>query len=152
MKAISIKQPWAHLIASGIKTVENRAWYSEHRGDILICAGKSRDELERDIDYLRKAYGIFVKPEELVFGQALAVAKMIACTKSPTERIDKYWHEHGKFAWVLRQIRQIDPFPVRGKLMVFDVPFSWDEYPEQIREPLPDALELDNPARGTQWP
>ena len=26
MKAISIKQPWAYLIASGIKDIENRTW------------------------------------------------------------------------------------------------------------------------------
>lgn len=26
MKAISIKQPWASLIAHGIKDIENRAW------------------------------------------------------------------------------------------------------------------------------
>lgn len=40
MKAISIKQPWASLIAHGIKDVENRTWATKYRGTILIhsCA------------------------------------------------------------------------------------------------------------------
>ena len=45
MKAISIKQPWAWLIISGYKTVENRKWYTAHRGDILIHASKSKLDL-----------------------------------------------------------------------------------------------------------
>ena len=36
MKALSIKQPWASLIAHGIKDVENRTWKTKFRGRILI--------------------------------------------------------------------------------------------------------------------
>ena len=49
------------------------------------------------------------------------------------------WHDKGHFAWILRRIRPIDPFEVRGRLNLFEIPFSWDEYPEQIREPIPVA-------------
>lgn len=38
MKALSIKQPWASLIAHGIKDVENRAWRTHFRGRIFIHA------------------------------------------------------------------------------------------------------------------
>lgn len=43
MKALSIKQPWAYLIAAGLKDVENRTWRTKHRGPFLIHAGKSFD-------------------------------------------------------------------------------------------------------------
>lgn len=38
MKALSIKQPWASLIAHGIKDVENRTWKTHFRGKIYIHA------------------------------------------------------------------------------------------------------------------
>lgn len=36
MKALSIKQPWASLIAHGIKDIENRTWKTNFRGRIYI--------------------------------------------------------------------------------------------------------------------
>lgn len=38
MKALSIKQPWASLIANGIKDIENRTWQTKFRGRIYIHA------------------------------------------------------------------------------------------------------------------
>lgn len=38
MKTLSIKQPWASLIAHGIKDIENRAWKTNYRGRIYIHA------------------------------------------------------------------------------------------------------------------
>ena len=43
MKALSIKQPWAWLIAVGYKDVENRSWKTNLRGRIYIHAGKKPD-------------------------------------------------------------------------------------------------------------
>lgn len=36
MKALSVKQPWASLIAHGIKDIENRTWKTNFRGKIYI--------------------------------------------------------------------------------------------------------------------
>ena len=44
MKAITIKQPFASLIAAGIKEYEFRTWKTKYRGDILIHAGKGIDK------------------------------------------------------------------------------------------------------------
>lgn len=38
LKALSIKQPWASLIAHGIKDIENRTWKTNYRGRIFIHA------------------------------------------------------------------------------------------------------------------
>ena len=42
MKALSIKQPWASLIAHGIKDIENRTWKTNLRGRIYIHASAKR--------------------------------------------------------------------------------------------------------------
>ena len=53
MKAISIKQPWASLIAHGIKDIENRTWKTNYRGKVYIHASAkqagSYDELLNDL-------------------------------------------------------------------------------------------------------
>lgn len=42
MKALSIKQPWASLIAHGIKDIENRTWRTNFRGRIYIHASAAK--------------------------------------------------------------------------------------------------------------
>ncbi len=44
MKAITVKQPFASLIADGLKEYEFRTWRTSYRGEILIHAGKSVDQ------------------------------------------------------------------------------------------------------------
>ena len=43
MKAITIKQPFASLIAAGLKEYEFRTWKTSYRGKVLIHAGKVAD-------------------------------------------------------------------------------------------------------------
>jgi hypothetical protein len=40
MKTLTIKNPWAELICSGKKDIENRTWKTSHRGKILVHAAK----------------------------------------------------------------------------------------------------------------
>jgi hypothetical protein len=47
MKAISIHQPWASLIALGKKRFETRNWKPHHRGPIIIHASKSFSKAEQ---------------------------------------------------------------------------------------------------------
>jgi len=42
--ALSLKQPWAALLASGRKTIEVRNWPTVRRGRILIHAARVSDE------------------------------------------------------------------------------------------------------------
>lgn len=39
MKALTLHQPWASLIALGVKTIETRSWSTKYRGRIAIHAG-----------------------------------------------------------------------------------------------------------------
>ncbi len=40
MKALSLHQPWASLIAEGMKTIETRPWATKYRGPLAIHAVK----------------------------------------------------------------------------------------------------------------
>ena len=42
MKTLSIRQPWASLIANGIKNIENRSWKTNYRGRIYIHVSASK--------------------------------------------------------------------------------------------------------------
>lgn len=44
MKVITLKQPWATLVAEGIKKYEFRSWKTNYRGKILIHAGTGVDK------------------------------------------------------------------------------------------------------------
>lgn len=43
MKALSLWQPWASLMALGVKRIETRGWYMAHRGPLAIHATSSWD-------------------------------------------------------------------------------------------------------------
>lgn len=42
--ALSVRQPWAALLVSGLKTVEVRTWPTRRRGPVLIHAAKLADD------------------------------------------------------------------------------------------------------------
>lgn len=44
MKVITLKQPWATLVAENIKKYEFRSWKYNYRGEILIHAGAGIDK------------------------------------------------------------------------------------------------------------
>lgn len=44
MKVLTLKQPWATLVAEGIKKYEFRSWKTNYRGKILIHAGAGIDK------------------------------------------------------------------------------------------------------------
>lgn len=46
MKVLTLKQPWATLVAEGIKKYEFRSWKTNYRGKILIHAGAKVDKEE----------------------------------------------------------------------------------------------------------
>lgn len=44
MKVLTLRQPWATLVAEGIKKYEFRSWKTKYRGKILIHAGAGIDK------------------------------------------------------------------------------------------------------------
>lgn len=144
MKAITIKQPWATLIALGLKSFETRSWVTKHRGPIAIHAGKSIDrEAYEEFANVLKAVGIN-SINELPTGSVIAIADLVACHRVKNIEHDEMnmpianfecgsliagdefeygFYEEGRCAWQLRNVQAIDPIRAKGKLSIWE----WEE-------------------------
>lgn len=58
MLTLTVRNPWADLIASGRKRIENRSWSTSHRGIVLIHAGVSR--IDCGDNYQSESFGKIV--------------------------------------------------------------------------------------------
>ena len=103
INALSVKQPWANLIASGQNTIETRRWETDYRGELLIVSSRV--------------------PAIAPAGCALAVVRVVDCR--PMTRADEpaaccRWYP-GAWAWVLEGARAVEPWAVRGRLKIYRV-------------------------------
>ena len=58
MKALTLWQPWASLVALGLKTIETRGWRTNYRGPLLIHAAKrSPDAWVQGVTAMRQPDG-----------------------------------------------------------------------------------------------
>ncbi|MFW7267512.1 ASCH domain-containing protein [Gluconacetobacter sp. Hr-1-5] len=112
MKALSIKQPWAWLIVSGHKDVENRSWWTSFRGPVLIHAGKQHDGPKGDWGWPDIA-----RPDALDYGGIIGIAEIVNCVR--LHNSPWFCGPHG---FVVRGARRLPFVPLKGQLGFFDVP------------------------------
>jgi hypothetical protein len=103
MLALSVKQPWAELIARGTKKKEFRSWSRSSFGDLLIVASKSADEDAMDEEGL--------EPASLVYGRAVCVVEFFKVTGDEDD-----------YAWHFRNPRRVEPVEIRGSASLYHVP------------------------------
>ena len=122
IKALSIRQPWASLIVAGIKPIENRTWYSNYRGPLLIHAAKKWDKegaiylvMHADISpYL-------MQRADECRGMIIGRVKMVDCA---THHPSKWFF--GPYGFVFEDPQKLLlPIPYRGQLGLFEVPDSF---------------------------
>lgn len=106
MKALSLQQPWANLIADGFKTIETRKWTTSYRGPLLILASKT--------------------PKIEPYGCAVCVVDLLDIKPMTLEheaaaRCDVYPRAQ---SWFLGNARRIKPIPMKGQLSIFNVPLE----------------------------
>lgn len=103
--ALSVRQPWASLIAAGLKSAEIRSRPIKYRGELLICASA------------RPVY------DDLPTGVALCLVDLVDCRPMiPTdETIAGVKHLPDHFSWILANPRPITQFAVKGQLGLFTV-------------------------------
>ncbi len=82
MKAISIHQPWASLIAFGEKRFETRSWHPQYRGRILIHASKTFNHAEQDLCH-KEPFISVLKPHGIEFVNQLPAAPSSPSPPSP---------------------------------------------------------------------
>ena len=128
MKALTLTQPWASLVALGHKRVETRSWATNYRGPLAIHAAKGFPASARDFASEERALGRL--PERLPLGAIVAVA--VVTDVGRTEHIspvisalERHLGDYtpGRYAWMLRNIRPLpEPVPLMGRLGLFHVP------------------------------
>ncbi|RXZ84446.1 ASCH domain-containing protein [Paenibacillaceae bacterium] len=143
MKAITIHQPWATLIAVGAKQYETRGWATKYRGPIAIHASKKdphdmMQSLPHDVqrlmyeqiyDRLGISSGAL---KRMPTGCVIATANLSNCFKSVDTWTDGYELEGhrlvyspeyefgdfspGRYAWELTDVQQLpEPIPAKGQ-------------------------------------
>lgn len=128
MKALTVWQPHATLIAAGVKRIETRGWETSYREDLLIHAAKKWDKeieaiLERPtMKPLLKLPGV-EHTDTLPRGAVVAVARLMDCiqmtpdyiaAQTQQERNAGVWSV-GRFGWVLEDVRPLAvPFATLG--------------------------------------
>lgn len=129
MKALTIKQPWATLVALGEKKIETRSWATKYRGELYIHAGMKIDKkMCEEFD--------FIDIGKLETGAIIAKCDLIDCRKI----IKKYRfhavvdgisdvrgfefafgdYTEGRYAWILNNIQPLIPIQCKGKLSLWN--------------------------------
>jgi len=154
MKALTLTQPWATLVALGAKRIETRSWQSSYRGPLAIHAAKGMPTSCRELcnaepfrSVLLRGLGITDDAPRwdaiLPRGEILALVKLsridptgnIRTTLSSQERAFGDYGDH-RYAWTLSNLLVLnDPRPkVAGHLSLWE----WNE---------PKFIQLDVSAR-----
>ena len=122
MKALSIQQPWAYCITNGTKRVENRTWYTYHRGPFLIHAGKKYQKGVEDFIHADSpevpVTGMMAAPLGAIVGRCRLVDCVLFDQVTAGQKI---WAGEG-WCFVLADVERCEPFPYKGALGFFDVP------------------------------
>jgi len=79
IRGLTIIQPWAHLIASGQKTIETRRYPTKFRGWLLIHAGLKWSKWEQMVAVQLLTSGAMIPDATPVLGAVVAVARLARC-------------------------------------------------------------------------
>ena len=99
MKALSLRQPWASLIANGRKTIETRTWRTHYRGPLAIHASA-------------RPY------DDLPTGGIIAVAWLYDCRlmeDADEEQACIALYDRA-YAWLLTNVKPMPLIPCKGRL------------------------------------
>lgn len=125
LPALSIRQPWAWLIANGQKDIENRRWATAFRGRVLIHAAKAYGDAEQaDLEIVRADFPHFTYPERFDLGGIVGIATITGCVRLSVSP----WF-CGPFGFTLEDARVLPFTPCKGALGFFKpdlTPEQWE--------------------------
>lgn len=123
MKVLTLKQPWATLVAEGIKKYEFRSWKINYRGKVLIHAGLGIDKEE-----MKKFKNINL---EFPSRRILAEVEIEDCLELDDDLNKKIINENNiaygskyrtGYAWKLKNIKKINvDKEINGKLGLWNI-------------------------------
>ena len=127
--ALSIKQPWAALLAAGVKTVEVRTWPTTRRGTVFLHAAKVPDPRPHGWTFV--ASPDVTRGAELA-GGIVAVAELVDCVTYPDaeafaadaarhRNLTEWFRPPRLYGFVFAGIRPMPFHPVSGNTFFFPV-------------------------------
>lgn len=150
MKAITILQPFATLIASGEKHFETRSWKTDYRGPLLIHAGKGTQYMSLCDD--EPFYSVLEKygynKNNLPLGKIIAKVNLKNCSQITTpgildikvvlknkckteitgNELEFGDYRSGRYAWKLEDVEILkDPIPIKGQQRLWNYDFKEDK-------------------------
>lgn len=154
MKAITLTQPWATLVAIGAKRTETRSWSTRYRGPLAIHAAKGWTS---DVVHV-----FFSEPYRKVLSDAgynlfsllprgVIVATCVLRDCVPTSKfqgedfLDSAFGDFtsGRFAWLLGDVKPLDePIIARGALGLWDC-VTIDAVYNNVLQPTADHADHD---------
>jgi len=150
MKAISLLQPWASIVAIGEKQYETRGWETSFRGPIAIHASKGKGAIrDGHLDRIQDA-GVArsLSAATLPLGAIVAVATVADCQPTDEVRRKVSVGEHqvgdwspGRFCFKLERVVALpEPVAAAGLLGFWEVPPHIAE--QVISQVSPDVAAL----------
>jgi len=120
MKAITLPQPWASLVAIGVKKIETRPYATRYRGPLAIHAAKTSSPVD-DPYYRSLLSDAGLAYAELPYGVILATCRLEECEKI-THANSPCYPEYafsdfkpGWYAWKLAEIKPLaEAVPSKG--------------------------------------
>jgi hypothetical protein len=114
--ALSVWQPWPHLLVTGVKDVENRGWSTTYRGRLWIHASQRFD---RDAYRALRAAGVDLPDlDRLPRGALVGAVELVGCVRDAHSQ----WAEPGQWHWQMVQARELArPIPMRGRQRLFPI-------------------------------
>lgn len=125
IKALSVRQPWAFAISTGVKRIENRSKPWGHRGEILIQAGQI--ENIEDVAAVLRALAQDSGESVGVWRRRYAARRALGCIVARVTIVDcvrrhpSIWFT-GPFGYVLADAQALAPLRYPGKQGPFEVP------------------------------
>lgn len=139
MKTISIKQPWASLIAHGIKNIENRTWKCPEKyigQRVLIHASAKLDDRHRNMSLLfapKQWKSLSLKTQRIMVCGILPTSAIVGSVEvvDCVQNHQSIWAEKLVYNWVLANPILFDkPISCKGKLSFWEyhnINFELDE-------------------------
>lgn len=153
IKAISLWQPWASLMACGVKRHETRHWSTRYRGLIAIHAAKTLDVAGSPDQLCSAALGPSWA-KEVPLGAVVAIGELTDCLPAEpivrkVTRADLYAGNFstGRFAWRIDRIRPLrEQIPLTGRQGLF----NWD-VPAGLSELLDEPVDHLTACQRIGW-
>jgi hypothetical protein len=135
MKALTLWQPWASLIAWGEKQYETRSWKTDYRGPLAIHASLRLTIEQKTVCWRAEFRTAFLRhgclhPVELPLGKVLCVVDLVEIVRTEMAEVSEKErafgdYAPGRFAWKLENVRPFEPqLPAQGHQGLWEWPYS----------------------------